>query len=113
MAFCKKCGAELAPDLRFCEKCGAEVIAAAPPPKPVRTATIPKWQIYAPYVGLVVSILVSYFWDSWFGFIIALVGGVFAIRSYRARKTGLDILGIVAAAMGVLVCFIFLIIVYS
>lgn len=39
MAFCKKCGAQLAPDAQFCPRCGTAVAAAAPAVPPPAAAS--------------------------------------------------------------------------
>ncbi len=38
MAFCSRCGAELAANAKFCHKCGAAVLTASPPAPSVTTA---------------------------------------------------------------------------
>lgn len=109
MAFCKKCGEELEPDIKFCEKCGSPVVIQPAPPVPSKDpAEIPKWQIFAPYISLVVSIFVSWNVAIGIGLIISACGVGFGVQNYRVRKTGMDVLSIVVAAIGLFINFIFL-----
>jgi len=100
MAFCKSCGAELAPDVKFCEKCGSQVAASvpAPPYAPAQDTPgeIPKWQVFVPYVCFVASFFfIPEGWD----ILVAIVGLVFAIKNYNTRKAGRDVVVLVLYAI--------------
>ena len=110
MAFCRNCGAENDQDMNFCEKCGSQLTAAVPTPQhtPATSAAVPAWLIVVPFIGAIVSIILNIYYYEVAAMIIAICGGIIAVRTYTARKTGIDVAAITIAAVSLLLNIILL-----